>query len=690
MLTAAIKKQIRSSFEAAKNELSNFSNRSSQNKMIAEIARTLSGEYPNSNKILCVEAPTGTGKTMAYLISCLPIAKANKKKLIIACANVALQEQILYKDIVEAKKYSSVEFEYSIAKGRSRYVCIRNLINLTEETSNTQTIFEDALLWDEPPSQNQLKKLNEMTDSYSSARWSGEIDDLKSPPEFSLWQKVACNRFTCTAKSCEFYNDCAFFNARKKASQADVIIANHDLVLADIINGNNILPDVNDCFFVFDEAHHFSQKALSHFSINASTEFMKTTIRQSQSSIDQILKITKQKETSESHIKKADEAIGELIEVIANFEYLDDVYLFDMSGVSDDVANLGKNLLTIFNTALGNFLDQKDNWQDYCKRNAVQRTTMDNLNNIIGQNEQNLSSIVSLLNAFSKNTHTDTPPTSNWIVKSKFSNKKTNYHLNTAKIDVSNHLQNLIWSKAAGVILTSATLTSLGSFDRMNQQLGLEAKENRYLRLASPFNHKSVDFIVANIKASPSEVFEHTQELAREFKKRINKKAATLVLFASNNQMQMVADIMEKTIECELLVQGEYSKKRILEKHIEKRKNGEGSVIFGLDSFAEGVDLKGDNLNHVMIAKLRFSVPTSPIEKTTQSYLESLNRNPFMEISLPDASLRLIQACGRLIRTETDTGKITIFDNRLTTKFYGKQLLDSLPGYNIVVETKNR
>ena len=689
MLTAAIKKQIRSSFETAKIQLPNFSNRSSQNKMIAEIAKTLAGEYPKSNPILCVEAPTGTGKTMAYLIGCLPISQANKKKLIIACANVALQEQILYKDIVEAKKYSSVEFEYALAKGRSRYVCIRNLINLTEETSNTQTIFEDALLWDEPPSQNQLDKLGDMTDNYSSNRWSGEIDDLESPPEFSLWQKVACNRFTCTAKNCEFYNDCAFFKARKKASQADVIIANHDLVLADIINGNNILPDVNDCIFVFDEAHHFSQKALSHFSINASTEFMKTSIRQTQSAIDQISKITNQK-TSGSHIKKVDEAIEELIEVINNFEYLDDVYLFDMPGVSSDVSNLCKNLLIIFNTAFGNFLDQRDNWQDYCKRNNVEQATMDNLNNIIGLNDQNLASILSLLNAFTQNIDTKSPPTSNWIVKSKLSNKKTNYRLNTAKIDVSSHLQNLIWSKAAGVIFTSATLTSLSSFDRMNQQLGLKEKENRYLRLTSPFNHKSVDFIVANIKASPSEVFEHTQELARELKKRIDNKAATLVLFASNSQMQMVADLVEKTIGCDLLVQGEYSKKRILEKHIEKRKKGEGSVIFGLDSFAEGVDLKGDNLNHVMIAKLRFSVPTSPIEKTTQSYLESLNRNPFLEISLPDASLRLVQACGRLIRTETDTGKITIFDNRIKTKFYGKQLLDALPGYHIVVETPNR
>ena len=110
---------------------------------------------------------------------------------------------------------------------------------------------------------------------------------------------------------------------------------------------------------------------------------------------------------------------------------------------------------------------------------------MDNHNNIIGQNDQNLSSIVSFLKTFTQSTHTRNPPTSNWIVKSKLSNKKTNYHLNTAKIDVSNHLQNLIWSKAAGIILTSATLTSLGSFDRMNQQLGLKEKENRYLRLLS-------------------------------------------------------------------------------------------------------------------------------------------------------------------------------------------------------------
>ena len=685
MLSPELKQQIRSSFDGAKTQLNNFSNRSSQNKMIAEISKTLMGEYPNSNPIICVEAPTGTGKTMAYLVSCLPIAKALKKKLIIASANVALQEQILNKDIVEATKYASVDFEFALAKGRSRYVCIRNLINLTEENSNSTELFEDALLWDEKPTKNDLDILSEMAESYSTKSWSGEIDDLESPPENGLWQKIACNRFTCNSKNCEFYNDCSFFKARKRASNSDVIIANHDLVLADIINGNNVLPDVEDCIFIFDEAHHLSQKALSHFSIGGSTEFMKASIRQSQGSIEQIIKITKSK-AADSYIEKVDESIKDLIELISELDFKDDTFLFSIKGIPNEITNLTKKLFVIFNSAYNDFCQFKEQWEEFIKTNKIDQQTTDNINNIVGQNNQNLSSILSLLSTFNQIQDPEKPPLSNWINQSRLANKKYNYQLNSAKIDVSTSLKNMIWSKAAGVVLTSATLTALGSFDRLNQQIGLNALDNQYLRLPSPFDHKSVEFIVGKIKSSPTNTYEHTQEVAQELIKRIDSQSASLVLFASNNQMQEVADLLEKSVDCELLIQGEYSKKNILERHIQNRKNGKGSIIFGLDSFAEGVDLKGDNLNHVFISKLRFSVPTSPIEMTTQSYLESMNRNAFMEISLPDASLRLIQACGRLIRTETDSGTITIFDNRLITKFYGKLLLKALPEFKIVVE----
>jgi len=685
MLTPKLKQQIRSSFDGAKTQLNNFSNRSSQNKMIAEISKTLMGEYPDSNPIICVEAPTGTGKTMAYLVSCLPIAKALKKKLIIASANVALQEQILNKDIVEATKYSSVDFEFALAKGRSRYVCIRNLINLTEESSNSNALFEDALLWDEKPTKTDLDNLSEMAENYSSKSWSGEIDDLESPPDHSLWQKIACNRFTCNSKNCEFYNDCSFFKARKKASNSDVIIANHDLVLADIINGNNVLPDVEDCIFIFDEAHHLSQKALSHFSIGGSTEFMKTSIRQSQGSIEQIIKITKIK-SLDSYIEKVDESIKDLIDLLSELEFKDDTFLFSILGVPKEITNITKKLFVLFNSAYNDFCHYKEHWDEFIKTNKIDQVTSDNINNIVGQNNQNLSSILSLLSTFNQTQDHEKPPLSNWINQSRLANKKLNYQLNSAKIDVSSSLNNMIWSKAAGVVLTSATLTALGSFNRLNQQIGLNQDENQYLRLASPFDHKSVEFIVGKIKSSPTNTFEHTQEVAQQLIKRIDPQSASLVLFASNNQMQEVADLIEKSIKCPLLIQGEFSKKNILEKHIQNRSKGKGSIIFGLDSFAEGVDLKGDNLNHVFISKLRFSVPTSPIEMTTQSYLESMNRNAFMEISLPDASLRLIQACGRLIRTETDSGTITIFDNRLINKFYGKLLLKALPEYKVIIE----
>jgi len=685
MLTPELKQQIRSSFDGAKTQLNNFSNRSSQNKMIAEISKTLMGEYPDSNPIICVEAPTGTGKTMAYLVSCLPIAKALKKKLIIASANVALQEQILNKDIVEATKYSSVDFEFALAKGRSRYVCIRNLINLTEESSNSNALFEDALLWDEKPTKTDLDNLSEMAENYSSKSWSGEIDDLESPPEHSLWQKIACNRFTCNSKNCEFYNDCSFFKARKKASNSDVIIANHDLVLADIINGNNVLPDVEDCIFIFDEAHHLSQKALSHFSIGGSTEFMKTSIRQSQGSIEQIIKITKTK-SLDSYIEKVDESIKDLIDLLSELEFKDDTFLFSILGVPKEITNITRELFVLFNSAYNDFCHYKEHWDEFIKTNKIDQVTSDNINNIVGQNNQNLSSILSLLSTFNQTQDPEKPPLSNWINQSRLANKKLNYQLNSAKIDVSSSLNNMIWSKAAGVVLTSATLTALGSFNRLNQQIGLNPDENQYLRLASPFDHKSVEFIVGKIKSSPTNTFEHTQEVAQQLIKRIDPQSASLVLFASNNQMQEVADLIEKSINCPLLIRGEFSKKNILEKHIQNRSKGKGSIIFGLDSFAEGVDLKGDNLNHVFISKLRFSVPTSPIEMTTQSYLESMNRNAFMEISLPDASLRLIQACGRLIRTETDSGTITIFDNRLINKFYGKLLLKALPEYNVIIE----
>ena len=685
MLSDELKAQIRDSFIKLKSDMSDFNVRPSQNKMIAEISKTLCGDYKDSNKILCVEAPTGTGKTFAYLLSSIPIAKANKKKLIVSSANVALQEQLLLKDIPEAQKYCQVDFEYALVKGRSRYVCIRNLINLCEEKSADSTLFDSDLLFDEPPGKYQLEEMGELLEDYSAKKWNGEIDDLMRAPDHSIWQKINCNRFTCTAKSCEFYQDCAFFKARKQITKADVIIANHDLVLADLATGNTVLPDVDESIFIFDEAHHLSAKALSHFSLSTGTEFIKTSIRQAKGVSDQICKITQQ-DSTDVNIKQVDDYLSDLTTILKTLDFDEEVYLFDKGVVDQPIKDIAKNLFIVIGNIQNKFSTLRESWSDYLKIKVLDKSISDPVNTASGECEQHLSGIVELLSSFLKSDNNSQSPHSRWIEKNTLANKKINYSLFSAQTDVSDNLDALIWSKASGAILTSATLSSLGSFDRLNKQLGLKKSENQYLRLPSPFVFDQVDFIVAKFKANPTQVFDHTKEVASQLLKRIDTQQGTLVLFASNKQMQMVADMIEKKLDCSLFIQGEYPKKTILEKHINLRKNGEGSVIFGLDSFAEGVDLKGDNLTHVVIVKLRFSVPTSPIDKTLSDYLQSQNRNPFMEISLPDASLRLIQACGRLIRTETDTGKITIFDNRLVSKFYGKQLLAALPNYNIVIE----
>ncbi|MDB3972537.1 ATP-dependent DNA helicase DinG [Candidatus Thioglobus sp.] len=686
MLSDELKAQIRDSFITLKSDMSDFIVRPSQNKMIAEISKTLCGDYQNSNKILCVEAPTGTGKTFAYLLSSIPIAKANKKKLIVSSANVALQEQLLLKDIPEAQKYCQVDFDYALVKGRSRYVCIRNLINLCEEKSAESTLLDSDLLFDEPPGKYQLEEMGELLEDYSAKKWNGEIDDLMRAPDHSIWQKINCNRFTCTAKSCEFYQDCAFFKARKQITKADVIIANHDLVLADLATGNTVLPDVDESIFIFDEAHHLSAKALSHFSLSTGTEFIKTSIRQAKGVSDQICKITQQ-DSTDVNIKQVDDYLSDLTTILKTLDFDEEVYLFDKGVVDQPIKDIAKNLFIVIGNIQNKFSTLRESWSDYLKIKVLDKSISDPINTASGECEQHLSGIVELLSSFLKSDDNSQSPHSRWIEKNTLANKKINYSLFSAQTDVSDNLDALIWSKASGAILTSATLSSLGSFDRLNKQLGLKKSENQYLRLPSPFVFDQVDFIVAKFKANPTQVFDHTKEVASQLLKRIDTQQGILVLFASNKQMQMVADMIEKKLDCRLFIQGEYPKKTILEKHINLRKNGQGSVIFGLDSFAEGVDLKGDNLTHVVIVKLRFSVPTSPIDKTLSDYLQSQNRNPFMEISLPDASLRLIQACGRLIRTETDTGKITIFDNRLVSKFYGKQLLAALPNYNIIIES---
>jgi ATP-dependent DNA helicase DinG len=681
MLNDNLKQKIRTTLDELSSGIDGFNKRFSQNKMIAEVANTLSGSYPQH--ILCVEAPTGTGKTFAYLSSAITIAQELGVKLIVSSSNVALQEQLELKDIPDLQNITSLDFSATLVKGRSRYLCLRNLVQISEDSAGNNPLFSGGLSFDKPPADGEIEKLQNLLEAFETKRWNGEMDSLDEKVPFDTWNKINCNRYTCSSSRCDFYDDCVFFKARKKIHSSDVIIANHDLVLADIASGNTVLPDLNDSFIVFDEAHHLPQKALSHFAYSCTTDNIKNTGKNAMAIIKKIIDITKHGDIT--NFKDIDANVKSVEIFLESLDFDEETFIFQGGIVDENLLILTGNIAGSWSKLAGIFDDFKERFTDFIKISTVEKTIQEQLENAIGECEMHLGSILDALNNFNEIDKKDKAPQSRWVEKTPQGKNKYNYHLSSAKIDVAESLEKILWSRVRGCVLTSATLSSLDSFARLNTQLNLNDENTKYLRLPSPFDFKKVDFVIAKMDAEPTDNQNHTREVAEQILKRIGKNEGILVLFASNYQMQEVADLIEDKID-NLLVQGQFSKNKILEKHIQNRKNGLQSVILGLDSFAEGVDLKGDYLTQVMLAKLRFSMPNSPVEKTTADYLQSIGKNSFMEVSLPDVGLRLIQACGRLIRTETDTGTITIFDRRLVSKRYGKQLIDSLPDYNIVIE----
>jgi len=242
-------------------------------------------------------------------------------------------------------------------------------------------------------------------------------------------------------------------------------------------------------------------------------------------------------------------------------------------------------------------------------------------------------------------------------------------------------LSEMLWRRCSGAVVTSATLTALGQFDQLIMRSGIPV-ESRFAVVPSPFNYtQAAQLRLPQLKAAPSEVDAHDQAIANELGHCLLDDQAALVLFTSWRQMFKVRELVKPALAERILAQGDCSKQELMKQHKQRVDEGKGSVLFGLNSFAEGVDLPGDYLKHVVIAKIPFAVPGRPVEMALDEWVRAQGRDPFMEVAVPDASVRLIQACGRLLRSEADTGQVSILDNRLTTKRYGRALLAALPPF---------
>lgn len=717
VLTDKIKKTIQDAYTQILDS-KDIKPRFGQRHMIADIARTLGNiepDNPDQTHICTLEAGTGTGKTIAYLVAALPIAKENKKKLIISTATIALQEQILLKDLPDIHRSSGLNFSFTLAKGRKRYVCLHKLNNYISHKDQSElplNLPSSEILLN---NKDDILLYDELYQAWQKKTWNGELDSWDDSISQSSWLPLTSDQHQCSGKRCSSYNECVYFKARESVFKVDCIIANHDLVLSDLnMGGGYILPPPDECIYIFDEGHHLPLKAINHFSYSFHIASTLKWLEQVNSTLNNFASLAKppaQIQQIISHfpeqVKSINTEISTLDSIVRQFQFPENKYSPPGRQAADNAQDqvlrfeFGQ-IPEILKQQCLQLLKQFDKLSDQLMHiNKVLKDTLEGeitgLQSEVAEQwlpafapmESRASASVDLFEFFSKADKKDQPPNARWLRKHEssksaaLSNRDINgIELYYSPILAANTLQQILWSQCYGAVVTSATIAALGKFDRYILNSGVPGFFNI---LPSPFNYKeNVEFIVPKMQSEATQYQAHTDEVVELLTKIIDPEKGTLVLFASKKQMADVEyellrsdDIWKKL----LLTQGQRNKQVIINDHKKQIDKGQGSVILGLNSFAEGIDLPGNYCEHVIIAKLPFSVPNNPVDASLTEWIESQGRNAFMEITVPDAALKLVQACGRLIRKETDKGKITLLDKRIISKFYGKRILNALPPY---------
>ncbi|MBY5942024.1 ATP-dependent DNA helicase DinG [Halomonas sp. DP5N14-9] len=704
MLDDALKSEIQSAYRRVLEALE-LTPRYGQRLMIAEISRTLAGIETDedgkrvSDEHVCVlEAGTGTGKTLAYLLAALPVAKARGKRLVLATATVALQEQVLHQDLPSLKAHSGLSFDFALAKGRGRYVCVAKLDAAMDgaEENPTLSLFEQSL--DAATGDDFKALVAAMGDAYGNGRWEGDRDSWGEAIDDSHWRRLTVDHRQCTNRRCGHFGACAFFRARRDLDQADVIVANHDLVLADLaLGGGLVLPDPADCIYVFDEGHHLPDKAISHFthrfSVGGGLRWLRN-LRGSLTELNTALGVQPTLARLLGALPTAMEALEpRLGEVFALGHQLaerphglnDDEdgaqHRFEMGRVPEALRAQAEALVVPFAELcrlLESMTDILRESLDPEKSTGLAREQAEAWLPLLALLHGRALEAHALWQAFAEGDPADAPPRARWLTLERFQGEPE-LIFSASPVSAAHTLARSLWGRCHGAVVTSATLTALGRFERLQERAGL-ANRYRYQRLPSPFDYSRAVLSVPREAVDPADRDGHERAIV-DFVEALDDKEAVLVLFSSRAQLRGVEKALSRERRERVLAQDRLPKRELVSRHRQRIDAGEGSILFGLASFAEGIDLPGDYLTHVVITRLPFAVPDDPVGATLAEWIESQGGNPFMRISVPDASIKLVQACGRLIRKEADRGRITLLDRRVLTRRYGRALLDALPPF---------
>lgn len=691
-LSQSVKMQISQWYKALPEHIEGFIPRAPQREMIAEVAKTFSDE---TGRHLIIEAPTGVGKTLSYLIPGIAISREEKKPLIISTANVALQDQIYSKDLPLLKKIIP-DLTFTGAFGRGRYLCPRNLeaICATEgEQIDLMFLLEDKV---DVATSAEREICQELKHDFTSFGWDGLRDHHKRALTDSLWRKISTDKMNCLGRNCQYYHRCPFFLARREIDEVDVVITNHALVMA-AMESESVLPDAKNILLVLDEGHHIPDVARDALEVEGEVTLsalnmqLDNITRHVSQYLAQFIPVKPPKLADpirfDAHIAKMRDAyqdVEHFTRALLPERSENDEYLFPLGQLPEQLLLCCQNLfkltdgLKMLGESILNDLTERTAKEDVVRLHRAILTT----SRMVGYLE-NMAKLWRLATL----EQTSKAPVSKWLTR-RYDKKQSHLYLHCAGIRVSEQLTQLLWKNIPHVVITSATLRSLNSFSRIQELTGLsEHFDDRFITLSSPFMHeRQGKLVIPKMRNEPTMANEkaHLKEMARYFRQGMaeNHHRGQLVLFSSQRAMEGFLDEV-KDLRLSLLVQGDQPRYRLVETHCKRIDAGDNSVLIGLQSFAEGLDLKGDYLTQVHIHKIAFPPVTDPVIVTEGEWLKSLKRYPFEVQSLPSASFNLIQQVGRLIRSHHCHGEVVIYDRRLLTKNYGSRLLTALPVFPI-------
>ncbi len=658
-----------------------LSARASQIALAEHIRTTLS----TPGAVCCIEAPTGTGKTLGYLAGALDAQAhaANPAPVVVATATVGLQEQILRDDIPRLAAIGAVDArKVAVAKGRGRYFCPRTAVLLEDkkEADAQHDLFDTSKPLAEPGVPIAL----EMLHAWRTKRWDGDRDSWKGMIPQCWEAHCAASGDTCVNQACAHFNECPYLISRARLTQAQLIIANHDIVLADLAQradeqATAAIP-VKSYALIVDEAHNLPDKAIriktaKILLLAGSWAAQIEPYLDEVDTIDEAVEsLARANETpaglllASAGLAAGLEALGELL---ADLKYTNGLFSWGLKRPPEEVLATVVELTGQTQRLLNGLQLLTEVLAELAERNSgVVKGFLIHLLTQTHQLRRELQSLHKFLELFCSDEELV-----RWVQR----NTEGRSILHAQPLEGRDVLNEILWPAGVSVAMVSATLQIGGSFKRFQDKTGLP--DHALTTILPPVFDYSRGFLhLPTMLAEPSDATfeaEVTDKLGRLYDANVAR--GMLVLFTSREQLRRVVPDLPDHMRPAVLAQDSKPLPELIAAHKARINAGQRSVLVGLDSMAEGLDLPGNYCGHVVITRLPFSVPGNPVEAARQ---ELLGKSWFRDAYLADMITMLIQSVGRLIRRESDTGVVTVLDRRLVNKGYNKQVIAALPGFS--------